>query len=315
MSKPVAPTKAFKPWYRVYKHEDQVIFHYGDSVICLKGRAAETILPKLLPVLDGRHSIEDIASIAGDDAQVVDAAIKLLERYDLLMDGAVPVGNENLTRTSVFLSSIGGSQETRAVYDGLNAARISVIGSSGAAAEVLRGLVCSGIEGAHGASFSSFPDEEVDLAIVAPTMQELSRLREINAQAIAKKQPWLQILPYDGRFSAIGPLFIPGETACYACFQLRRASNVKYPSEYLKLDEAEAAFEQCMPIDMMAAGLAVMYALRWIGAQDPALAGTFISLAPLNDRGFSTHNVLRVPRCTECSGRVNIAAPSPWYES
>ncbi len=66
---------------------------------------------------------------------------------------------------------------------------------------------------------------------------------------------------------------------------------------------------------MMAAGLAVTYALRWIGASDPALVGTLISLAPLGDRGISSHDVLRVPRCPECSGRVNVAAPSPWYES
>ncbi len=248
MTDPIAPTKAFKPWYRVYKHDDQVIFHYGDSVICLKGRAAGAILPKLLPVLDGRHSVEDIASISGSDAQVVNAAIGLLERYDLLMDGTLPAEKDKLTRTSVFFSSIGGASSTEIVRDRLASARISVIGSSNAASEVLRGLLCSGIEGAQTSSFSSFDDEEVDLAIVAPATGELSRLREINKAAILKKQPWLQILPYDGRFSAIGPLFVPGETACYACFQLRRASNVKYPAEYLSSTKPRRRSSNACPL-------------------------------------------------------------------
>jgi bacteriocin biosynthesis cyclodehydratase domain-containing protein len=307
-------TKAFKPWYRVYQHEDQVIFHYGDSVICLKGRAAGDILTRLLPVLDGRHSVDDIASISNEDAKVVNAAINLLERYDLLMNGSAPAENDELARTSVFLSAIGGVSATQSIHERLAAARVEIIGSSNAASELLRGLHGSGIVGAYSGSVSDFAEEPADLTIVAPSTSEVSLLRDINKTAIAKRRPWLQLLPYDGRFAAIGPLFVPGETACYECFQLRRASNVKYSKEYLKLDEARSAFEQCMPLDMMAAGLGVLYALRWIGANDPALVGRLIALQPLSDRGISTHDVLRVPRCPACAGVVNVTAPSPWFE-
>ena len=315
MAKTTTSEPSLKPWYRVYFHDEQVIFHYGDSVVCLNGQTAATIIPRLLPLLDGRHSMDEIALVAGGDAKVARAAVSLLDRFELLMDGVAPKEDSAAARTAVFLSSIGGASVTEDVAQRLAAARISVLGSSNVAGEILRGLHLSGSGSADVASFSNFALSDADLVIVAPTISEVPRLRELNACAIGKRQPWLQVLPYDGRFAAIGPIYIPGETACYACFQLRRAANVKYPQEFFKLEQATSAFEQCMPLDLTVAGLAVLHALRWIGARDAALAGSFISFAPLSDRATAAHHVLRVPRCTACSGAVNVTAPSPWYES
>lgn len=311
----IEPTKALKPWYRVYKQDDTLIFHYADSVISLKGRAAETILPKLLPLLDGRHSIEQIERIVGTNAEVTRAAVNMLERYELLMGGAVPENETALARTAVFLSSIGGTAATETIEARIANATIGVTGSSNAAFELVRALRAAGVGTVQTRSLDDVFESSADLLIAAPTWQEVPQLRAVNTEALKKQQPWMQVLPYDGRFAALGPIFVPYETACYACYQLRRASNVKYTADYVKLENATAQFEQCAPIDSMVAGLAVLHALRWIGAGDPFLAGNMLAVQPLNERATSLNHVLRVPRCTECSPAVASTPPSPWYES
>lgn len=308
------PTRALKPWYRVYKNGDILNFHHGDSVISLKGSAAESVLPKLLPLLDGRHSIEQIEIAAGQSARIIRAAIELLERYELLMDGAIPEAGDGLARTSVFLSSVDGASITEKIEASLAAATVNVIGSSNVASELLRGLHRSGMAGARGGSIEGLAERSADLIVAAPVAAELVHLRALNEAALKNGQPWMQILQYDGRFAAIGPIFIPYETACFACYQLRRAANVKYPDEYLKLERAEARFEQCAAVDMSIAGLATLYLMRWIGAQDPALVGSMLAFAPLSDKAISLHNVLRVPRCPACSLAADVIPPAPWHE-
>jgi bacteriocin biosynthesis cyclodehydratase domain-containing protein len=309
------PTKSLKPWYRIYKGDNSLIFHYGDSVICLKGRAAEDVLPKLLPMLDGRHSIDQIERIVGENAEITRAAIGLLERYELLMDGVVPLEQSDLARTAVFLSSIGGASITENIGQRLACASVTVVGSSDVALEIIRGLQSSGIGEAKSGDFNNIADGAPDLLIAAPSQAEASELRDLNSFALRHKQIWMQVLQYDGRFAAIGPIFVPHETACYACYQLRRASNVKYPNEYLELDKAATPFEQCAAVDLSVAGLAILHALRWIGAQDPSLAGNMLAFQPFNDRATSLNHVLRVPRCQACSLASSITPPSPWHES
>lgn len=308
-------TKSLKPWFRLHHDGDRLIFHYGDVIISFQGRAATKLIPSLLPVLDGRHTIEEIqAAVEGDLRPAVPAAVGLLEQHGLLIPGENPEADTALARTAVFFSSIGGVGSVTEVQERISAAKFVVMGSSGLASEILRGFRSSGVGVAEASELVRFKNTTADLVIAAPSNSEIAHLREINVQAMERKQPWLQVLPYNGRFGAVGPLFIPRETACYACYLLRRAANVEYPEEYQLLDKAVSQFEQCAPLDMTLAGLAVLGALRWLGAQDPALVGTMMAYHPLGDRAISVHPVLRVPRCSVCYQATNSPPPSPWFD-
>ena len=48
------------PWYRVVSGEGKVVLEFGQRIVNLEGRAAERLLPALLPLLDGTRAVDEI---------------------------------------------------------------------------------------------------------------------------------------------------------------------------------------------------------------------------------------------------------------
>ena len=155
---------------------------------------------------------------------------------------------------------------------------------------------------------------EVDLLLAAPTHRELAELEGVNARALASEKPWLQVLPYDGRIAAIGPLFLPGVTACRTCFLLRRAAVLRFGSLEDDLADEPLRAPAGAALETLAAAVAVVLALRWLGARDPYLPGTLYALETEHGPQLTTHRVLRVPRCPDCSSANRRARPAPWFD-
>ena len=101
------------------------------------------------------------------------------------------------------------------------------------------------------------------------------------------------MLPFDGRFAAIGPLYIPGETACYECFRHRRAANITYAPQFWAMQETPAP---------------------WHLRNDAGIPGNFQSLEFGGDITLGSHIVYRVPRCTACGSVEGVAPVLPWFE-
>ena len=124
---------------------------------------------------------------------------------------------------------------------------------------------------------------------------------------------WVQLLPDDGRFLAIGPLFVPGETACHHCYRLRRAASLGIGRLSDALSDVGARrFESCS--SGAAAALAVENVLRWLGTGDPGIPGVLFALEWRSGLSLDAHLVLRVPRCPTCSVRRWSAAALPWFQ-
>ena len=66
----------------------------------------------------------------------------------------------------------------------------------------------------------------VDLAVVAPSGDEMPLLPDWNVRALETGTAWLQVLPFDGSLAAVGPIYVPHESACYECYRLRRSANI-----------------------------------------------------------------------------------------
>src|SRR5207244_10446257 len=96
-----------------------------------------------------------------------------------------------------------------------------------------------------------------------------SLLRAWNRRLLETDTPWLQVLPYDGRFAAIGPLVLPGDTACNECYRRRRFANEDDPRAQAALDASPAAYPEAPALAAALAGLAVTVALDWIATGDP----------------------------------------------
>ena len=83
---PLLPRLA--PWYRLVEDGDRLLFEHGRSVVVLEGGAVRALFPRLLPLLDGSRTLEQIvARIGTPAAEAVGQAIDLLAAHGLLVDG------------------------------------------------------------------------------------------------------------------------------------------------------------------------------------------------------------------------------------
>jgi bacteriocin biosynthesis cyclodehydratase domain-containing protein len=152
-----------------------------------------------------------------------------------------------------------------------------------------------------------------DLLVCAPTPKEVDALRRVNEARLANGGPWLPVLPYDGRSLVIGPLVLPNESACHACYRLRRASASGYEEDFDLLDRTPTRAARTAALRAVAAGLAATVALRWLSVRDATLPGRCYVLETGSVLALSFHRVLRVPRCPAC-GPGDASIPSPWFK-
>jgi bacteriocin biosynthesis cyclodehydratase domain-containing protein len=317
MTEALPPLLELKPWYRVLQRDDKLLLQYGETLVSFEGRAAVRLLPALLPLLDGTRSLDEIVQIIGPAVrQAVEHAVGLLQEHGLLTEPALEAGIDSERRSAEFLSATDPLGRTTAeLLETIRAARVAVAGTGPLAAEVASSLRRSGIGveriplTAERAELGTF-----QLGLAAPAGEELPGLTDWNDASLAAGLPWLQVLPFDGLFAGVGPLYVPGETACYECFRIRRASNVDYGREFLAFQDVAAPLPASASVEQTVAGLAATFALRWLAHRDQFLPGTWYALELGVRPALGAHVLYRVPRCPTCSGIVRAAQPLPWYK-
>ena len=314
MSPDGVPTLPYlAPWYRLARGPGKVVLEYGQRLVCLEGAAADRLLPALLPLLDGTRNVDEIAGALGEPVRpAVENALAQLAEHGVLVEGP-PVAEEPrpFAEAAALLASLrpaGRSPvDTAAAAAGCS---VAVVGSASVGIEAARLLRLSGAEVGR----ADAPAGGFDLTVCAPSGAELPRLGEWNEQALRSEVPWLQILPFDGRYAAIGPLYLPGDTCCYECFRLRRAANLDAGDELLLLEQAPATYPASAALDAIVGGLAAQLVLGWLVLGDHYVPAAFYALELLPSITLSVHHVHRVPRCPSCSGLADAAPPLPWHK-
>ncbi len=302
------------PWYRIAAAGNQVVLEYGQRIICLAGRAGAVLMPVLLPLLDGTRTLDEIVEVLGEPARpAVEAALERLDDYGLLLDGP-PLADDTpvpLSATAQLLASLRPGEITlREAAATLGSVSVAVVGSGSAAVEIGRLLRQSGVQVRRDEAISA----GVDLVVCAPAPAQLPALEDWNRQALAAGQAWLQVLPFDGRYASIGPLYLPGETCCYECFRRRRLANLEAEAE-LELLEAEPATYPAAPaVHALVAGITTTLVLDWLVVRGHYAPSAFYAVELAQVLDVSLHHVLRVPRCPACSGLGNVAPALQWYK-
>jgi bacteriocin biosynthesis cyclodehydratase domain-containing protein len=302
------------PWYRIAKTDRAIVLEHGQRIVTLEGKAVERLLPCLLPLLDGRRTVDEIVELLGRPARpAVEHALRLLDDHGVLEQG--PPLPEDLPRPQVgaaeLLASLRpGVRPPAATADALAACSVAVAGEGGTAVELVRLLRTAGmvVERAEDVAGG------VDLTVCAPSPAERRRLSEWNAQALEARAPWLQLIGFDGRYAAIGPLFLPNDTCCYECFRLRRRANLEGGADLSVTDDVPGDYPASPALDAAVAGLAALLVSGWLVDHDHHTPGTLFALALLPTPSLDAHHVYRVPRCSACSGVAGRAAPLPWYK-
>lgn len=163
-----------------------------------------------------------------------------------------------------------------------------------------------------------------DIILCSPNSVDSPLLASINSVCLDESVSWVQLSSLSTGSFLIGPLYIPGQTACYECFRLR------YLSTHPSTREAQA-FGSLSPLPLR--GVQSELAVSSSQAMVPwTLLLTLLSYEALDQSSFpmtplrgqclqidmspegmqsEMHRLLKVPRCEHCNGQ-NLPLPQPW---
>lgn len=278
------------PWLRRTAADGSLLLEYGDEIVVLEGEA----VGRLVPLLDGTRRLEELAPAERD-------AVAELAAAGVIVPGPAVGSGESLREAAL------GHVAPSVAAARLDAAHVAIAGRGETADEVERLLPGRAVR----VDWQE-PLVDLDLAVAAPSPAELPRLVGWNERCLASATAWLLVLPFNGRFGSVGPLFLPGETCCYACFLLRRAAALPDPPDFLALESVPASYPVGRSLAAVLAGGAAVVAARWLARQDAALAGAFLAIELDDGLRTTRHRVLRVPRCGTCSPAGATPPLLPW---
>jgi bacteriocin biosynthesis cyclodehydratase domain-containing protein len=296
------------PWYRLVEDGDRLLLEYGRAVVVLEGGAVRTLLPELLPLLDGSRALDELAETLGEAARpAVERALELLAANGLLVEGRVE-GDEGAAAVAAAYATAPAEAARR-----LATATVGVIGESSVGGDAARLLRRSGVGRVERLDWE--PDRTVDLVVVAAAPSEAGRLEDWNALALERGARWLAIRPFDGTIATVGPLVVPGESPCHVCLLLRLAGHVEYGADFTRIERAPVRANAGAPLETAVAAVAAQLVLDWVGGRDRRLPGLVHVLESGPPLALSAHAVFRVPRCPACSPAERLAPPIPWHEA
>ncbi|WP_186806610.1 TOMM precursor leader peptide-binding protein [Rhizobium leguminosarum] len=236
--------------------------------------------------------------------------------------------------------------ETEQAFEKLKACDVALVGQGRLAEKVLSGLIDLSLRSISwavnkeatssgenrpdfaGFEYSPYSDDE-DLKrrlgtadfVIAVADDPIERLRlfpKVNAISLSGgQQPWL--CGYmDGHQAFIGPLFVPGETGCYRCLELREEQHLPYPEEFASFKQSLAHNKIVCAPDAPSSTLQVASGFITAEAQKaiarvghPATFQTLVVI-DLNYLETERHRLLRVPFCDTCGTHLNQPFCKTW---
>src|SRR5207247_6023243 len=146
--------------------------------------------------------------------------------------------------------------------------------------------------------------------VVTSDFGATSAIRQWNRYCVGKGWGLLPVILQD-LIGYLGPLIIPGETACYECLRARQNSHMTDPAAQRAPetrgfeDQRLAGFHPSMA--RVVGELAAMELLKFHGKLPMWRVGTMIEIN-LMAPSLATRKVLKVPRCAVCSP-MQVRAP------
>jgi thiazole/oxazole-forming peptide maturase SagC family component len=157
--------------------------------------------------------------------------------------------------------------------------------------------------------------EDVEMLVLCQDEFDPEIFEAVNKFCLERGMSWISQRNLGHRVE-VGPLIVPGETACFRCLELRRTSNLTTYGTFLdsrrRLVEDRASLGT-LNITLGYELLAVEVMKFLTGFSRPATYGAVVSLDLLSLQ-TKAHPLLRIPRCPECSAiaRENRPTASIW---
>lgn len=126
-------------------------------------------------------------------------------------------------------------------------------------------------------------------------------LLDENRQALQAQEICLYVFMFP-EFIRVGPLVIPGETACLQCFYWRARASASDEPTWLALQEISASRSHSIMVEAIAGLVGTLEAVRIASGSHNGIApATFRDLSLVN-WSSTAHQVLRLPSCPSCGG-------------
>ncbi|GID91977.1 nitroreductase family protein [Amorphoplanes digitatis] len=205
----------------------------GNRQSALRGRTATTLIPRLLPALDGTRTVEELAALHTDVSErTIRACVSLLYISGLLQDG--PAGAEVGLIPNEVVGYLGRNLDTTRVNRNRNEAcerlaqaRVLIAGPESLTGRLRAELTASGVD-AHPWTGPAESIGAGDL-VVAVDDGDAAALAELDDACRRAGVAWLRTAAGE-RTVEVGPLFDARHTGCYACFAAERPGPAGVPS-------------------------------------------------------------------------------------
>jgi bacteriocin biosynthesis cyclodehydratase domain-containing protein len=151
--------------------------------------------------------------------------------------------------------------------------------------------------------------QQQDLIITAYSKPIIfnSLLSELNQAVLLEGLRWLPLAVIENKELQLGPAVIPGQTACYQCFEYRLRANLSHLEHYDAFATAFNSLQQLPdfgvlpPFSELLANYAVLEAMKLLSDEFAATTVGKLLTLQLDTMVGQLHPVLKIPRCPHCS--------------
>lgn len=284
----------------------------------LSGSGVGSLLPDMLPILDGEHTVDEIcAALAGCSGEAVERLVAQLAAGGLLVSGArAGLPQARGREVTEFLQALVPLGDAGSLCARLESATVCLWGDDRISRSIegllldcqvsTQRLPSDWVQPATGAAADLVVG--VSLVIGCGTNLRDAALQRLNALSLATGTPWLPVIS-DAAEATLGPLIVPGRTPCLVCLRVRTEALAPGTVRLLRVGS-----RPILPAAVqVVAGVAVAEALKaLLGADRPAIEDVLIKIH-LRTLAWTRADVLRLPRCPACAsvrpGRRQVSVP------
>jgi molybdopterin-synthase adenylyltransferase len=331
----------------VVKVDDGAILRRDCTILRVHGHGAEEILRVLLALASEggatrpQLAAELTARFPGIGAAVDNLLASLVE-CRILVDEAEHSSGGSETPTEIFFWNYDAAWEKAA--SSLSEQYVLLLGVNALTRSLGRALVDCGTDTYDIADYASLRDprlfssdgtflaehwppelkrpldsqamDDIDMGAVACLVAATDIgaqhvLRPLNDYALRNNIPFLPVVLHD-HVGHIGPLVIPGETACLECLRARQNANLDDPTTYRAAEMSSASGARVVgyhpAMVNMIANVVVMELTKLFCPRLPHRNVGMLIDVKLLDPSITRRKVLKVPRCRACGTTNAISA-------
>lgn len=347
---PVTPPT--EPRYRAWpaqliRHNDGVLLRRGMRRLFIAGAGAHEVLAQVLAAATDERGASQDELLQGFRQElrgkVQDLLTQLISKSFLSDSQRMTAGPEAETPDEIFYWDIGASKAQ--ALAAMNEQTLVVVGVNHVSRQLVQTLSLSGqtrlvvadhhelrnqhMFGADGqllqnqwqinetqpVPFERWVAEENDFGVLVATSDfgGLSAMREWNEYCVRQNKLFLPLVLQD-TVGHVGPLVVPGETACFECAWLRQSANMNQPDLERASDAgafAGQAVNGWLPAMASVLGnLGAMELQRFTSKVLPGFRSSVLTEVDLLGPTLNTRRLLKVPRCRVCGPLIQQAMPT-----